>query len=99
MWVAFGVTPVWVKPSTKQLAKSVEATQAGEDAWCRTCDSYGNKTEQLLAQCTPGYYNNEGGKANKNGFISGQYGGGAVKFFQILEEWRADGKMEGLEVR
>jgi hypothetical protein len=55
--------------------------------------------EQLLAQCTPGYYNNEGGKANKNGFISGQYGGGAVKFFQILEDWRNEGNMEGLEVR
>ncbi|GMU46684.1 MAG: monooxygenase [Porticoccaceae bacterium] len=80
-------------------AKVVEPTQAGEDEWCRICDSYGDKTEQLLAQCTPGYYNNEGGKANKNGFISGQYGGGAVKFFKILEEWRNKGDMEGLEVR
>ncbi len=80
-------------------AKVVEPTQAGEDEWCRICDSYGDKTEQLLAQCTPGYYNNEGGKANKNGFISGQYGGGAVKFFKILEDWRNEGNMQGLEVR
>ena len=88
-----------VKQVRAKGAKTVEPTQAGEDEWCRICDSYGNKTEQLLAQCTPGYYNNEGGKANKNGFISGQYGGGAVKFFQILEDWRNEGNMEGLEVR
>jgi cyclohexanone monooxygenase len=88
-----------VKQVRTRGAKTVEATAEGEAEWCATCDSYGNKTEQLLAQCTPGYYNNEGGKANKNGFISGQYGGGAVKFFKILEEWRNEGNLKGLEVR
>jgi cyclohexanone monooxygenase len=88
-----------VKQVRARGAKTVEATAEGEAEWCAICDSYGNKTEQLLAQCTPGYYNNEGGKANKNGFISGQYGGGAVKFFKILEEWRNEGNLKGLEVR
>ncbi|MGB5098222.1 MAG: monooxygenase, partial [Porticoccaceae bacterium] len=88
-----------VKQVRARGAKTVEATAEGEAEWCAICDSYGNKTEQLLAQCTPGYYNNEGGKVNKNGFISGQYGGGAVKFFKILEEWRNEGNLKGLEVR
>lgn len=83
----------------KRGAQTVEATQEGEDEWCTVCDSYGDKTEQLLAQCTPGYYNNEGGKANKNGFISGQYGGGAVKFFEILKQWRAEGTLRGMEIK
>ncbi len=80
-------------------AQTVEATKEGEDEWCDICDSYGDKTEQLLAQCTPGYYNNEGGEANKNGFISGQYGGGAVRFFEILEEWRQEGNLQGMEIK
>ncbi len=87
-----------VSEARKRGAQVVEATQEAEDEWCATCDSYGDKTERMLAQCTPGYYNNEGGKANKNGFISGQYGGGAVKFFQILKEWREAGNLQGLDI-
>ena len=80
-------------------ATLVEASREAEEEWCHICDSYGDKTDRMLAQCTPGYYNNEGGKVSKNGFISAQYGGGAVKFFQILEAWRAEGSFQGLEIR
>ncbi|MGK2914342.1 MAG: flavin-containing monooxygenase [Porticoccaceae bacterium] len=80
-------------------AQTVEASQEAEDEWCAICNSYGDKTERLLAQCTPGYYNNEGTGSSKNGFISGQYGGGAVKFFKILQEWRDEGNLKGLEIR
>ena len=83
----------------EQGASTVEATQEAEDEWCATCDSYGDATELLLAQCTPGYYNNEAGGASKNGFISGQYGGGAVQFFQILKEWREEGNLKGVEIK
>ena len=88
-----------IKEANARNAETVEATKEGEDEWCDICDSYGDKTEKLLVQCTPGYYNNEGGGSNKNGFISGQYGGGAVKFFEILKEWREDGKLEGMDIK
>ncbi|RLA41651.1 MAG: monooxygenase [Gammaproteobacteria bacterium] len=88
-----------LKQARAKNAETVEVTQAAEDEWCAICDSYGDKTEKMMAQCTPGYYNNEGGGANKNGFISGQYGGGAVQFFKILEEWREEGNMQGVEVK
>ena len=36
---------------------------------------------------------------NKIGFFSDMYGAGSLRFFDMLEEWRNDGRMEGLELR
>ena len=49
--------------------------------------------------CTPGYYNNEGVDpgAARNSFMG--YPAGAVAFFAYIEEWRTNGKFEGLEFR
>ena len=88
-----------VKQGIARGATTVEVTQEAEDEWCNICNSYGDKTERLLAECTPGYYNNEGGGKSKNGFISGQFGGGAAKFFDIIGKWRAEGNLRGLEIK
>jgi cyclohexanone monooxygenase len=53
---------------------------------------------EFLEQCTPGYYNNEGklsDLAAQNGF----YGGGSPEFFRILDAWRAEGSLKGLELQ
>ncbi len=55
--------------------------------------------ERFYRECTPGYYNSEGAAGNKNGFFSEMYGAGPLRFFEVLEEWRANGRMEGLELR
>ncbi len=55
--------------------------------------------ERFYRECTPGYYNSEGAAGNKNGFFSDMYGAGPLRFFEALEEWRANGRMEGLELR
>ena len=61
---------------------------------------------EFLESCTPGYYNNEG-KPNEPGgqrgsFISpgqnGPYGGGPIAFVKLLEDWRAEGDLQGLEL-
>jgi hypothetical protein len=36
---------------------------------------------------------------NPNGFFSASYGEGPVKFFEILNDWREAGELEGCEVR
>ena len=54
--------------------------------------------QDFLEECTPGYYNNEGKPGERSG-QNGFYGGGSVEFFQILQEWRAKGGLEGLELR
>ena len=53
--------------------------------------------DRFRAECTPGYYNNEGQTGNNNGFFSGSYGGGPIRFFRILDEWRTSGRYEGVE--
>jgi hypothetical protein len=33
-----------------------------------------------------------------NGFFAGTYGAGPIPFFRLLEEWRATGRLEGVEL-
>jgi cation diffusion facilitator CzcD-associated flavoprotein CzcO len=53
----------------------------------------------FYAQCTPGYYNAEG-KATKTEeiFQGGRYGDGPMPFYHMLETWRADNRLEGLNL-
>ncbi len=88
-----------VKHGRDNNATTIEATQAAEDDWVATIHSLAHMAESYFIECTPGYYNNEGKAGNRNGFLSGQYGGGPVEFFQILEDWRTEGNFEGLEFK
>ena len=54
---------------------------------------------RFYRECTPGYYNNEGQERSDNGFFTGMYGGGSIRFFEVLENWRKQGEMKGLDVR
>jgi len=77
----------------------VEATAAGEQAWLQEVKRTANFGERFRSECTPGYYNNEGKLANPNGFFTSGYGGGPIKFFRILEDWRNSGKFDGVAFR
>ena len=76
----------------------VEATAAGEDAWVDEVARTAVIAERFYAECTPGYYNNEGQVTRNTGFSAGQYGAGPVRFFEILRRWREDGALAGLEL-
>ncbi len=75
----------------------VEATADAEEEWVNTIVQLARMNEQFLADCTPGYYNNEG-KPSERSRQNSSYGGGPVHFFQMLEEWREDGTMQGLDI-
>ncbi len=87
-----------VKHGMDNNAQTIEATQAAEDDWVETIHSLAHMTESYFIECTPGYYNNEGKADNRNGFLSGQYGGGPVEFFKILSDWRDAGDFKGLVI-
>jgi cyclohexanone monooxygenase len=55
---------------------------------------------EFLEACTPGYYNNKGklGEPGK-GFNSEVYAPGINEFNALLETWREQGDLEGLELR
>lgn len=76
---------------------TIEATAGGEQAWLNEIKRTANFGERFRAECTPGYYNNEGKLNNPNGFFSSGYGGGPIKFFRILEQWRDSGTYEGVQ--
>jgi cyclohexanone monooxygenase len=78
--------------------KSLEPTKEAEADYVALV-SAPNAMTDYLNSCTPGYYNAEGGAKNNSGFLQGHYPDGALKFYEMLGQWRADGRFEGLTVR
>jgi cation diffusion facilitator CzcD-associated flavoprotein CzcO len=76
---------------------TVEVTAEAEKAWVETIIGFEGGPLGGLGgpDCTPGYYNNEG-QPNPTAQQSAPYGGGAIKFFELLKAWREDGNFEGL---
>jgi len=49
-------------------------------------------------ECTPGYYNNEGGPIGRKERLNGSgYPEGPVAYWEYLDRWRNDGRFAGLE--
>lgn len=78
--------------------REVEVTAEAEDAWVELLLT---GTGGLLggADCTPGYYNNEGQDAGLLGRLFVGYPHGATAFFDYIDRWRASGTFEGLAFR
>jgi cyclohexanone monooxygenase len=89
----------WILTQARQRgAHTIEATEEAETKWVETVISLARFGREFLESCTPGYYNNEGklsDRAAQNGF----YGAGSPAFFQLLAGWRAEGSLQGLELR
>ena len=79
-------------------AKVVEVTEEAEQEWVQEIIKMSRLSESFQAECTPGYYNNEG-KPNPKSVQNGSYGAGPVKFFKVIEGWREEGTLAGLELR
>jgi cyclohexanone monooxygenase len=75
----------------------VETSVEAEDAWVQTIIDLAGNNLKFLEACTPGYYNNEGKPAERSG-QNGFFGGGSIAFIKLLEDWRAKGQLEGLEL-
>jgi cyclohexanone monooxygenase len=87
-----------LRESRARKVRVLEASAAAEADWVDSIHRLAAGHQEFYAQCTPGYYNNEGKGVAENGFLAGQYGGGSVAFFELLEHWRADGRLQGLEL-
>ncbi len=79
-------------------AECVEPTEEAEAAWVGTIRRLSQYNAELLAECTPGYFNNEGQPADLSGINAEVYGGGPLEFFRLLADWREAGRMSGLEL-
>jgi cyclohexanone monooxygenase len=86
-----------VRHALDHQVRTVEASQAAEDEWVETIISKAVMRQAFLEECTPGYYNNEG-KPSTLAARNGSYGAGPVAFVKVLEDWRAEGTLPGLEL-
>jgi cyclohexanone monooxygenase len=75
----------------------VEAAADAEEAWVQTIIDSAISRQEFAEECTPGYYNNEG-KPSALAARNGAYGKGPIAFVKLIEAWRADGGLEGLEL-
>ena len=87
-----------IRQVAQSNAKVVEATEDAEQEWVQEIIKMSRLSESFQAECTPGYYNNEG-KPNPKSVQNGSYGAGPVKFFKVIEAWREEGTLAGLELR
>jgi cyclohexanone monooxygenase len=86
-----------IQQAKERGARTMEPSEEAEDKWVETIIQYSRMGREFLESCTPGYYNNEGNLSRlsaQNGF----FGGGSILFFQMLEQWRSAGNLEGLEL-
>lgn len=75
----------------------VEATAEAEQAWVDQLDVEGSGFIGN-AECTPGYYNNEGRPpGTRERLNAARYPEGPVAFFNLMYRWRTSGDFEGLE--
>jgi cyclohexanone monooxygenase len=77
---------------------ALEVTEEAEAEWVEAVIGRSGFASDFAENCTPGYYNNEGQPA-KASIQNGFYFGGPTEFVDILEQWRADGEMKGLQCR
>ena len=78
--------------------KEVEPSEEAEAAWVQTVVESAIDRQKFAEECTPGYYNNEG-MPSPLAARNGPYGKGSIAFTKLLEAWRADGNLQGLELR
>ena len=86
-----------LKETSERQARTIEPSVEAEAAWVDTIVKLSMMREGFLKECTPGYYNNEG-RPEVIAKQNGSYGAGPVAFVKVLEDWRAEGSLQGLEL-
>ena len=78
--------------------EAAEPTQDAQDAYVRHFSEIEVDTSQLIRECTPSYYSNEGDTKPKWLLLRG-YGHGWNAFMKLLADWRASGDLAGLDLK
>ncbi|TDC79295.1 flavin-containing monooxygenase [Streptomyces hainanensis] len=77
-----------VAEAAKRTDHRVEPTAEAEEGWQATLRERGVDHSAFHAECTPGYYNNEGRvRAGRRP----SFGDGPIAFHRLIRRWRAEG--------
>ncbi|ARQ72071.1 flavin-containing monooxygenase [Streptomyces marincola] len=74
-----------VAEAVRRGVRRVEPSADAERKWGDTIRETAPDTHRFLAECTPGYYNNEGMPGRRGD----SYGRGPLAFHALLKEWRS----------
>ncbi|MCC6434482.1 MAG: monooxygenase, partial [Acidimicrobiales bacterium] len=88
-----------VEKAKERGATTIEPTVEAEDAWVQEIRRAQSIGTRFYRECTPGYYNNEGKLGNPLGLFAGTYVEGPIKFFKLLDQWRASDELDGVILR
>jgi cyclohexanone monooxygenase len=86
-----------VAEAKRRGATRVEVAQDAQDAWVALLLTGPGRMMMGSADCTPGYYNNEGQAMGPGAKYNVGYPYGASAYFRYIEGWRTSGAFEGLE--
>ena len=78
--------------------KALEPSAEAEQEWVDTIVKLAIGRRTFLSECTPGYYNNEGGELDMRVAKNNQYWRGPMVYVRKLDNWRAEGTLPGLEL-
>lgn len=78
--------------------KSMEASVEAERGWVDDIVETQGARNDFLKDCTPGYYNDEG-KVDIVTMRNQPYGKGPHAYLAILNKWREENKLAGMELR
>lgn len=89
----------WIVKTCKERGiKTLECTKEAEEEWTDGIVKGQWRSVIFQQECTPGYYNLEGklndSIANKR---RGNYGPGPLAFCKVMDEWREEGVLKGLQ--
>lgn len=75
--------------------RCIEPDLPAQDAWVEEIAEKARLREKFFAECTPGYYNNEG-RPNPLARQATSYGGGSIAYFNLLRQWRDEDDLPGM---
>ena len=89
-----------LKEALARGVTALEPSQAAQDEWCRIIRENAADDGGYAESCTPGYYNNEGGGGGEGirSNLGEPYGLGFYALEELLQDWRDQGDLEGLEL-
>ncbi len=103
LWSEHAVHAGWlIGHCVREGITEIEPTTEAQDAWLGVLHANLGPMAMFLAQCTPGYFNAEGGGGmdmSADPELRGiPFFGPTMDYLNILRDWRSAGELEGLEI-
>ncbi|ALJ18836.1 flavin-containing monooxygenase [Microbacterium sp. No. 7] len=77
--------------------RAFDVSSEAEAEWVRTIQEGARLSSAFLEECTPSRWNNEG-RLDERSLSNANYAGAPTAFFALLQEWRDNDDLKGLEI-